>query len=110
MLRSVTPRVVAMILVAAIALLCVGDLADATMAAADGHDCFGSACQDQISCGQPAPPRISSAFTGHLLALPAAVEAIPALEKSGPWAAGPPLVRAAWQSVLPLAARSPPAA
>lgn len=103
-------RHVAVTLMAAIALSCVGDLVKPEMATAGGQDCFGSACQDQISCGQPAPPQVSSGPTGHVVALPATVEAGTAPEKTETPPAGRLLARAAWPPVAPFPPRSPPAA
>ena len=102
-------RVVAMILVAIAAMLCLGDLVHPGMAAAGGHDCFGPACQDQISCGQPAQPQASPGFSLYVVALPATVEAGPALEPIETPAIGPPSARVAWHPVAPFAPRSPPA-
>jgi hypothetical protein len=99
-----------MVLVAIAAVLCVGELMQPAMATAGGHDCFGPACQDQISCGPPAQPPASSGFSVHVVARLATVEAGPALERTETPAIGPPLARLAWHPVAPFAPRSPPAA
>lgn len=110
LLRLVVPRLVAMVLIATIALLCLGDVVTLVMAASGEHHCFGSACQDQIACGQPVTSQVTPGFTGHLVAVPATGEAAPALERMQVPLVGPPLMRAARRPVAQFAPRSPPLA
>jgi hypothetical protein len=103
-------RVVAIALMAVVGLLCVGDRAQPAMVVAGGQDCFGPGCEDQISCGQPAQPQASSRSSIQVVALLAAVEAGPTLERTETPAVGPPPISVAWQSIGRIAPRSPPAA
>ena len=107
--RSVMSRVATMAVMVVVALSCVVGFVQPAMAAGGGQDCLGPGCQDQISCGQPAQPQASSGSSVQPVALPAAVGAGPAPERTEPPAIGPPPIRVAWQSVARLAPRSPPA-
>lgn len=101
---------VAALLLAAVVAACLADLNAPTMAAANVQDCSGPACDQQFVCGQPAQPQISSGHPLQFIAAPATIEADLAPETScGRLAPGSPPARLAWQSVAPLAPRSPPA-
>ena len=101
---------VAVLLLAVIAAVCLVDLATAATVVAAGHDCFGPSCEDQFVCGQPAQPQASPGHPGQLIAVPIAVEAPSAPEKTATLAQVSPGARVAWQPVAPLAPRAPPAA
>ncbi len=101
---------VAVLLLAVIVAVCLVDLAGATMAVAAGQNCFGPVCEDQLACGQPAQPQASWGTSGRLVAVPTAVEAPSAPEKTATLAQVSPRARLARQPVAPLAPRSPPAA
>ena len=100
----------AVVLLAVLVAMCLVDLAGVTMATAAGHNCSGPACEDQLACGQAAQPQVSSGHPVPLVAVPAAVEAPSAPEKTATLAQVWPGARVAWQPVAPLGPRSPPAA
>lgn len=102
-------RVVAMALMAFVALWCVCDLRQPAMAAMAEQDCFAPVCKDQIACGQVGEPRISSGPVGHVVVLPATVDTNPLIAKAEAQVVVPSPTRIAWQSVVRLGPRSPPA-
>jgi len=104
------PRTVARLLLAVAALTCLGGLAGPAMAGSMSPDCFGPVCEDQIGCGQPAQPQVSSGSSVHAVALPAAVERGVVLAGTEALSVGPAPPSAARHSFASVAPRSPPAA
>ena len=100
---------VCVLMLAVLGAVCVADLARPAMVMAGGQDCVGPACEDQAACGQSAQPQVSSGFSIHLVAVPASREHVIGLAKTETRTVGPPPARVVWQSLVPLASRSPPA-
>jgi hypothetical protein len=101
---------IALVVIAAVA--CVGAMAQPAMALATGQDCAGPACDDQITCGQPAPPLASSGSFASLglVAILAASTAQDVEQGAIAIAPAPSCVRPASQPFAPFAPRSPPSA
>jgi len=107
--RIRVPLRACVLMLAVLAVVCAADLARPAMVMAGGQDCVGPACDDQIACGQPTQPQLSSGSSDHLVALPAAGEHVLGLAKTETRTVGPPPIRVIWQSLVRLASRSPPA-
>lgn len=105
----ISPRTVAVFMLAVTALVCLGGLASPAMAGSMGQDCFDLACEAQIGCGQPAQLQASGSAV-QLAALPAAVERGLVFARTETRSGGPPPPRAPRHSFAPAAPRSPPAA
>jgi hypothetical protein len=113
--RSIRTQVVAITLMMVIAVICVGAFAQPAMAMAmamaNGHDCVGPGCGDQLACGQPSQPQASSGPSQQLslVALPV-IARVAAVEGDGTAVTrSPPLPRPS-QPFGPSAPRSPPSA
>src|SRR3989442_15279767 len=100
--RFVTTTVVAL-LIAALTLLCLGDMVQAVLANDESTECAGRVCDEQSGCGTtPAKPVMLPVAA---LVAPAVVT-VPAAPAPVSRAAERPAVRD--PQVLPLAPRSPP--
>ena len=103
-------RMVAVAVLLVAALACIPNLVRAEMGSVPDHPCAGPGCEQQIACGQPdqatAPTR---QFTGRIaVAVPAPIEVVP--PEGHTIVVAPSLATVGWQSIVPLAPRSPPAA
>jgi hypothetical protein len=110
--RSIRTQVVAITLMMVIAVVCVGAFAQPVMAMANGHDCVGPGCDDQLACGQPSQPQASSGSSQQLslVALPVTAS-VAGVEGDGTTVTpSPPLPPSASQPFGPSAPRSPPSA
>jgi hypothetical protein len=101
---------VPVLLLAVLTAVCAADLARPAMVMAGGQSCVGPMCEDQIACGQPTQPQISSGSSIHLVALPASGERLLGLVKTETRTLDPPSPRVIRHSLAPLGSRSPPAA
>ncbi len=106
-LVPVSIRSVAVVLIAAAALVCLGDLAGPTAVLATGQDCAG--CEDQI-CGQPFQPQASPGFSTPVVAILDVVSLDLAPPSGEAMIVARALATSRWQSVAPLSPRSPPVA
>src|SRR5216683_6003748 len=103
-------RMVAVAVLVVSALACIPNLVHAEMGSVLDHPCAGPGCEQQIACGRPdqatAPTR---QFTGPIAAaVPVPIKVVPPVGHTV--VVAPPLDTVGWQSIVPLAPRSPPAA
>ncbi len=103
-------RVIVIVLIAVGALVCLGGLAGPAMAIADGQDCSGPSCDQQVIASRCLPMPAPSGRIADLLAIPAAVVADLAPPRANTSAVDLPHVGLVWWLLAPLASRSPPAA
>jgi len=98
-------KALAVLIVAALAFLCLGDVAQAFLPADAVPDCFSRMCSEAGGCGAPAsPPALVPAVTQAVADV--IVPPAPVVVRVAAGAPEKPLDRAAFQ----LAPRSPPAA
>jgi hypothetical protein len=105
----IQPFTVALLVLTVTALACLSAFGPA-MADSMGQNCPGPACEDQIGCGQAAPPPVVSGPSTLLVALSAAVGRALVLARTEMRSTGPPPLRAVEPSFAPVAPRSPPTA
>jgi len=99
---------VAVLVVAALA--CIPNLVRAEMGSVLDHPCAGPGCEQQIACGRPdqaiAPTRPGT--DPIAVAVPVPIKVVPPVGHTV--VVAPPLATVGWQSIVPRAPRSPPAA
>ena len=103
-------RMMAVAVLVVAALGCIPNLVRAEMGSVPDHPCAGPGCEQQIACGPPdqatAPTR---QFRGPIaVAVPAPIAVVTA--EGHAIVVAPLLAAVGWQSIVPLAPRSPPAA
>ena len=103
-------RMVAVAVLVVAALACIPNLVRAEMGSVLDHPCAGPGCEQQIACGRPDQATVPTRQTTGPIAV-----VVPVRIKVGPpeghtIVVAPPLVTVGWQSIVPLAPRSPPAA
>jgi hypothetical protein len=105
-------RVVALALMIAVAVMCAGAAVQPAMAHANGQDCSGPGCDDQLACGQPTQPPATSSPSASISPVAVTVSVGPALTDrgAGSLSAPPIFPSAVWQPFAPSAPRSPPSA
>lgn len=108
-LAHVGPPAVALLVLAAIGLVCVGGLGAPAMAP-DIEDCVGPGCENGIACDRAAAagPATSSRPANVLIALAFGVERDGAPEPAWAPAVSPPLPASAGPSLARVGPRSPP--
>lgn len=106
--RAGSVKMVAAVLVAILASVCLGDIAQATMAGSENHDCSGRVCDEQTACSATTPaPALSASHAAPLGTLPV-LDARITLEPAAVVVVFPRSEIPPDRQVVPLVPRSPP--
>ena len=103
-------RMVAVAVLVVAALGCIPNVVRAEMGSILDHPCAGPGCEQQIACGQPDRATVPTRqTTGPIaVAVPVPFKVVP--PEGHTIVVAPSLATVGWQSIVPRAPRSPPAA